>query len=156
MTIKQGFIFPWNFRLFGILLIISAVVSIPLNIWFFPPLIFIGSMLLLARSGIEFDKNQNTYRPFNAFLSFRFGDKLILKTVDKIFINHNMAKSTTYTAHTAKAYTSKDSVFDAYLKFADGEKIHIKSNKAKNIIMKEMQELAKYLETDLIDNSSVN
>lgn len=153
MNINQGFIFPWHFRLFGGLLIIGGAVVIALNIIVAVIMLLIGLLLLAGRSGISFDMKNAHYKDFNSFLGFKFGHDEALKEIEKLYINRNMQKSTMYSAHTSSAKTFENIIYDGYLKFVDGEKMYLKSLKKKELLMNELQELANYLNTHLIDNT---
>ena len=58
-----------------------------------------------------------------------------------------------YSAHTNKAATFSNGVYDGYLKFSSGEKILLLSKKNKEKLMERLNEMSRSLNVQLIDNS---
>lgn len=154
MIISQGYVCPWHFRLFGLLLIFGGVAAFSVHIVLFIIMELIGAALVGLKSGISIEVQEGKYQIFNSLFGLRFGSRFKLKRIEKIYLNQNQVKSKMYSAHTATGYTSEDTSYDGYLKFIDGEKIYLKSDKQKKDIDTELKSLAQHLNTEYYDNTS--
>jgi hypothetical protein len=153
ITINQGSQLPWTFRLFGLILIIGGISAIPFSIVLFILMDILGLILITAKSGIIFNRELKTYKEYQSFLNLKFGQFNDLKPIEKIFINQNIKKSTMYTPHTANSRSTKNTFFNGYLKFEDGEKIYLKSSRKKGLLENELNKLSEYLKVNLVDNT---
>ena len=153
MHISQGFVFPWHFRLFGILLLLGGLAASTVNLILSLVMGVVGFTLISLRAGIFFDLENKSYQPFHSILGLKFGKKLLLKEIEKIYLNQNQERRKMYSAHTATGHTSENTIYDGYLKFIDGEKVYLKSSKKKNAINLELKSLAQYLHVSFIDNT---
>lgn len=156
LNIKTGSLFPWHFQLIALVIMIGAVALFLTNMLLSLVLLIIGIAMLTSYSGILIDPLKKTYRSYNAFLFFKAGSVVSYEGIEKIFINANKKSQKIYTAHTLDSNTFKNTVYDGYLKFIDGTKIHLISKKNKPAVMGKLKEYADFLEVELQDNTPDN
>ena len=153
LNIRTGRIFPWHFQLIAVVIVIGAVAVFITNFIFSMVLLVIGISILTAHSGVLIDPGQKTYRAYNSFIFIKTGSVLPYVGIEKIFLNANKESQKVYTAHTLDSTNFKNTMYDGYLKFVDGTKIHLISDKNKATIMAELNGYADILGIDLHDNT---
>lgn len=146
--------FPWQGKLLGILFIACAAAAAASYWWLSILLLFIGLLLLTGHSGTEFRPSDKTYREYNSYLFVRSGKIHRYGKVEKIFINASQESQRMYTAHTSESRTFTRRQYNAYLKFDNGTKIFLTSRKNKAALLKELDRVARSLDTGVIDQTS--
>ena len=151
--IKSGSLFPWYFQLVGVFAILGAVSSFQSNLILALVLLVVGLFILTSYSGIEFNSFRKTYKPYYSFFFLKAGKARTYGEVEKIFVNANKVSQKIYTAHTLNSSTFKNIEFDAYIKFSNGNKAYLLSNKSKRKLMDNLQGLSLAMQTSIVDNT---
>ena len=151
MDIKYGALFPWHVRLVAVFTIIIALAVI-INYWWISLLIFIGSFfVIVSHEGTEVDPINKTFRSYTSFLFFKTGDSENYSHVEKLFINSGKQSQKMYSAHTSLSTTVSEKVFNAYIKFSNGEKVHLLTSKMKEDVIKKLTPLSHALKVEIIE-----
>jgi hypothetical protein len=145
--------FPWQAKLIGALLLMIAIGTLT-NYWWLSTILFIGAVFLFTgHSGTEIDGINKTFREYNSYLFVKFGETKKYNGIEKIFINGSKESQTMYTAHTTSSTTFTHLVYDAYLKFDNGEKIFLTGRKDKNKLIRVLEPVVKRLTVQVVDNT---
>lgn len=153
---KFGFLLPWTFRFLGGLLIIASIILIQKSSWFSLILLPPGLLMLFAGEGVEINHAKKLYREYTSFIFFRTGEFKAYHTIDKIFLNKNLQSQKMYSTHTNQSSTFSNVIFNGYIKFGSGEKIHLKAEKNKAKLIKTIERLSIPLNLEIVDNTSDN
>lgn len=153
INLSSGNLFPWYFLLIGGLAIVGGLVLLTSSLVFASICIFIGLLIVTAKSGIIIDPSTKFYRPYYSVLFLKTGKKKPFSAVEKVYVNANKVSQKIYTAHTLQSSTFKDIVYDAYIKFSDGTKSYLLSSKNKDQLLQQLKQPAQLLKTQLIDNT---
>mgnify|MGYP001816433816 CR=1 FL=1 len=156
LNIKTGSIFPWHFQLIAVVIVIGSVALFLTNMVLSLVLLIVGMAMLTSYSGILVDTSKKTYRAYYSVLQLKIGDVVSYEGIEKIFVNANKESQKIYTSHTLDSNTFKNIVYDGYLKFMDGNKIHLISKKNKPAVMHKLNEYADFLAVELQDNTPDN
>lgn len=154
LDIKSGRLFPFHFLILGGVFFLAGVALFPSQVML--PLIFItlGSIILTAYSGTEINTSAGTYREYTSILFIKKGKHKKFASIEKIFINAGKTSQKMYTAHTASSATFTTLEYNAYLKFTDGSKVFLQSDKNKNRLLNKINEAAKNLDTLVVDTTN--
>jgi len=153
VDIKSGKLFPTQFQFFGILLFIvtiALVVTYPL--WSIVTLL-LSLLIFTSTSGIEFNPVKKTYRPYHSFFFIKTGKSLHYAGIEKIYINSSHVSQRIYTAHTAQSATFKNEEFDAYVKFTNGKKEYLLTDKKKDRLLHKLKALSAAVQLKVEDNT---
>lgn len=153
IDIKNGSLFPWYFKVLAACMVIGAITLLLTNLLLAMILLFIGLIILTGYSGIIIDEKEKTYKEYNSFLFFKRGITKNFDSVEKIYVNQNRASQKIYTAHTLNSKTFNNIIFDGYLKFSDGTKVHLMAKKDKNVLMNKLKPITELLGVDIFDNT---
>jgi len=146
----SGKYFPFQFQLLGLIFLIFGVLLIMYSLYISPLFLIISVFILTGYRGIEFDKERKVYRTYNSFLFMKFGQWTTYHDIENLFINSGISSQKVYTKVT-EGITIKNMEYNAYLKFDDESKIHLKSSKNKKRLFKRLDKLSHYLGVDIID-----
>ena len=153
LNIKNGSLFPWHFQVVAAALVMGSLTAFSSNIILAVVLLLIGVFMLTSYSGVLIDHSEKSYKEYSSYLFIKVGETKHFDDVDKIFINGNNVSQTVYTAHTLNSKTFKNMVYDGYLKFTNGEKVHLISSKNKKKLMIQLEKASEYLSTEVQDNT---
>ncbi|MEM7109437.1 MAG: hypothetical protein AAF519_14525 [Bacteroidota bacterium] len=151
--IRSGALFPWYYQLVGVLFTLIGLIFILENLIIALILIPIGTLILTGRSGIEINTIAKTYRSYYSFFFIKSGKQFPFQAVEKLYVNANKVKQTMYTAHTMQSSTFENRQFDAYIKFDNGKKEHLSSDKKKDKLMNRLKPLSEAVALPIVDNS---
>lgn len=153
---KFGFLLPWTFRFLGGLLILASILLIQkssgLSLLLGPP----GLIMLFSSEGTEINHTERLYREYTSFIFFKTGKFKAYQSIDKIFINQNQQSQKMYSTHTNQSSTFNSVIFNGYIKFASGEKVHLKAEKNKAKLIKNLERLSIPLNLAIVDNTLAN
>lgn len=153
VDIKSGCLFPIQFQFFGVLLIIITIVLfVTYPLWSILTLL-LSLLIFTSTSGIEFNPTNKTYRPYHSFLFIKTGKALPYDEIEKIYINGSHVTQRIYTAHTAQSATFKNKEFDAYVKFTNGKKEYLLTDKKKELLIEKLRALSASLNIEITDNT---
>ena len=156
IDIKYGRLFPWPFLLIAIIIFIVAVSLIIEKPIVAGVLVAVSGFILTGYEGTVIDKTSRTYLEYKSFFFFKTGSKKKYSDVEKIFVNISKSTQRLYTAHTSHSSTFSNVVFNAFLKFNDGEKIKLKSKRSKAQLIKYLEPISRFLNVPIEDNSGRN
>jgi hypothetical protein len=145
--------FPWQAKLLGALSLFVAF-SIAFNYWWMAVILaVVGLILLTGYSGTEIDTNDKTVREYTSYLFFRTGATEKYNEIEKVFINQANVSQKMYTAHTLNSSTFRFTLYNAYAKFGNGNKIFLTSRKDKTKLIEFLNPMVIALGVDLVDNT---
>lgn len=151
IDIKYGALFPWHVRLVAIGAIVVAF-AILQNYWWVSLLIIAASFfVLVSHEGTEIDTTNKTFRSYTSFLVFKTGEVEKYSDVEKIFINSGNQSTKMYSAHTSLSTTITERIYNAYIKFSNGEKVHLLTSKSKEDVIKKLSSLSEKLKVQIVD-----
>lgn len=151
IDIKSGPLFPWQFRLVAVLAIIGAVAIFQDHYWVSAVLILVGVIGLVSYEGTEVNAENKTFREYTSLLFIKTGKFSNYLEVEKIYITRSKQSQQMYTAHTTHSSVFEDVVYNAFLKFESGEKVHLLTSKDKDKLVKVLEPLCKKLTMDVVD-----
>jgi hypothetical protein len=151
--IKYGLLFPWTFRLLAACAIILGLSAWQTNPWVTIVIGVAGFFALVAHEGTEINPATKTYREYTAFFFFKTGRFKPYAEIELIFINRAKERQQMYTAHTTHSSTFGHMVYNAYLKFSNGEKIHLQKTKNKEKLMAVLKPLSEAVQVEVTDNT---
>lgn len=153
IDLRFGFLFPWHFRLIGLLGLIGAFgIFQPYPLW--SSILFLVSILVLsAAEGTEINTANNTFREYTSYMFMKTGKFNSIPSVEKLFVTKGTEAQVMHTAHTNHSATFESVVYNGYLKFASGEKIHLLRDKKKERLILKLVPLSEGLKVDIIDHS---
>lgn len=153
IDIKSGALFPWQFRLIALLTAIAGLAMVNLHPWITLILVVAGTLVWVSSEGTEIDVDKKTFREYTSFLFIKTGKFQHYQEIEKIYVTKSKQSQQMYTAHTTHSSVFEDVVYNAYLKFTSGEKVHLMTRKDKDKILKELGPLSKKLTLDVVDHS---
>lgn len=153
IDIKSGSLFPWQFRIVAVLVIIAAIAIILDHFWVSSVLILAGVFALVSNEGTEVDVNNQTYREYTSFFFVKTGKFSPYSGAEKIFLTKGKRSQQMYTAHTTHSSVFENVVYNAYLKLSSGEKIHLLTGKDKDRVIKRLVPLSTGLNVEITDHT---
>jgi len=153
VDLRFGSLFPWPIRLVALFGIIGAFgILQPYPLWAL--ILFLGCGLVLsAAEGTEINISNSTYREYTSYLFFKSGKFDQLPPIEKIFITKGKETQQMHTVYTNHSATFDSIVYNGYLKFSSGEKIHLLRTKNKDRLMAQLAPLRDGIKTDIVDHS---
>jgi len=155
VDINCGKLFPFQFLLLGVLLLIGGGLCLILHPIISIIAILAGIIILTAREGTEIDPASNTYREYNYFLLIKTGKWKKYPRIEKIFVNPVRVGQKIYTPHTLDSSTFSNTEFKAYLKFSDGVKVFLQSHKNKTRLLHKLSVVGNVLQVPVEDNTVI-
>jgi len=153
IDLRFGYLFPWPFRLVAALGVFGAVaIIVPYPLWSLA-LLLVSVFVLVSSEGTEINLANNTFREYTSYLFIKSGKFSRVPPIEKIFITKGKESQQVHTAHTNHSATFESSVFNGYLKFSSGEKIHLLRYKKKDLVIQKLVPLSDGLKVDIVDHS---
>jgi hypothetical protein len=115
-------------------------------------LLFIVSVLIVTthyRLRIDFAKK--VYFDFVWFLGLKNGDQGKFDEIEYLFIKKSRVSQKMN--HIVISSTIQNEIYDGYLKFSNGEKIHLLTKESKDVLLKKLKLISHKLNTRIIDYS---
>lgn len=153
IDIKYGLLLPWTFRLLTACAIVLGLSAWQTNPWVTIIIGIAGFFVLMTFEGTEINPANKTYREYTSFFFFKIGRFKPYPEIELIFINKAKESQQMYTAHTTHSSTFENRVYNAYLKFSNGEKIHLQKTKKKEKLMAVLKPLSEAVGVEVTDNS---
>ena len=113
--------------------------------------LLIGLLIVTAHYRCRIDFDKKIYQDYVWVLGLRAGKKIPFDEIQYIFIKAGQESQTM--GLRAANTTLRKSVYDAYLKFAENEKIHLVTRDSRDRLVRQMQPIAEKLQVDIIDYS---
>lgn len=152
IDIPTGRLFPFHFVAFGVGLLIGGIAVVAAGHMIVGLiLIFIGAVIVTGYEGTEISTSAKTYREYNSFLFIKKGEIKRYAGIERIFINAGKVSQRMNPPLTAgtKTYTSIE--YNAWLKFTDGTKVFLKSDRNKTRLINKLKASASLLNTTVVN-----
>lgn len=153
INIKYGLLLPWTFRLLAACAVILGLSAWQTNPWITIVIGVAGFFALVAHEGTEINPVNKTYREYTSFFLFKTGSFESYDRIERIFINRSKESQQLYTARTSHSTTFEYDYYNAYLKFSNGEKIHLQKTKDKEKLMAVLKPLSEAVRVEVTDNT---
>lgn len=148
---KTSSYFPGHIILTGIFLLALGLAVISMYMIAGLVLCFISLVILTTHYRLNIDLNNKAYHDYLWILGFRTGEKGKFNTIQYLFIT---SSNVTQTMHLRVASsTIRKEVFDGYLKFSEGNKIHLLTMDSKERLTKKLKNISAQLKVRVIDYS---
>jgi len=154
IDIKSGPLVPWHFRFVGLLVLVVGIALLLSKLLLAFILIVIGLFFVSAYEGTEIDEAKKVYREYTSFFFLmKTGKTEGYESIERLFITRGKESQQMYTAHTTHSSTFENVVYNGYVKFSNGEKIHLLSEKNKDKLIKKLIPLKEALSIDIVDHA---
>jgi hypothetical protein len=153
LDIRGNSLFPFHFKAIAALLAVAALgflVYYPLLSVVF---LLVSALIFTSYEGVRFDRARGTYCEYTSYLYIKTGQTHPYQAVEKVFVNAGQVSQKMYTAHTNDSSTFRNTEYRGWVKFDNGSKLFIDSNKQKGVITSKLGLLADYLQTELVDHT---
>ena len=155
IDIKQESYFPLNFKIFGGIIIFGSLLfSISSNFESVTVLkliislafICLGIFLISARYGLKINIENNSYTVYTYILGFKAGQPTMFNYIEKFYINQVTEKALA-TTRTGAKFDVKNTIFKAFIKLDNGEKIHLDTDNSEIALEKRVADYRKSLKS---------
>jgi hypothetical protein len=153
VDIRSGRVFPLPFLVLGAAIFIAGVGVFAAQPFISIALLLVAVLIFTSYEGTEINPALRTYREYNSILFIKKGKQKKYDSIEKIFINSGTVSQKVYTAHTSTAATFSSIEYNAYLKFTEGVKVFLFSEKNKSRLLKRLHEISRSLNTPVVDNT---
>jgi hypothetical protein len=153
IDLRFGYLFPWHFRLIGLLGLIGAVGIFQPYLFWSLILILVSALILSAAEGTEINIVNNSLREYTSYLFMKTGKFNRIPPVEKLFVTKGAEAQVMHSAYTNHSATFESVAYNGYLKCASGEKIHLLRDKKKEHLIQKLVPLSEGLKVDIIDHS---
>lgn len=150
INLRSGTLFPYQFQYFAILLSIFSLLLIIYNPIYTPLPLIPALLIFTGFYGLEIIPDKKEYRIFNSFLFIKKGQWKKYTSIEKIYITSSFETQKVYTRVT-EGPTIRKKYYNAYIKFEDGNKVFLQSNKSKKPLIKKLQKFSARLEIEITD-----
>jgi len=155
IDIRYGSLLPWPFQLVAAIVLLVALSLIVEKTIVSICFIFACGVVLSGTEGTEIDKGERTYRDYKSFFLLKSGSKVKFNGIEKIFVSTSKTTQQLHTVHTNKHSIYHNIEYNGFLKFSDGTKIQLLRKRKKTDLIKALENIAKFLDVPLEDNTSV-
>lgn len=130
IDIKQEYYFPGMFRLFGLILIFSALplyIALTHNLWMYLLLIILplcGVLMITTRYGLLINPSAKTYTVYTWVLGKKSGKVVKFQIIERFYINE-VKDTTLMTTGAGITHDIKQTLFKTYMKLDSEEKVHV-------------------------------
>lgn len=145
--------YPWQVRFLGAISLFASVFVYEQAWWWAFVLVAIGILLLTGHSRTLIDRERKTFMEYYAYMFMKTGKERSYQGFEKIFINATQKTERMHTAHMDRTAIFNSTQYNAYLKLDSGEKILLTQKKNKEKLIKQIQPIADYLQTQLVDTT---
>ncbi len=152
VNLKSERLFPFQFQLFGVILLFGEIASIPGLPYLSPFLIVIATCIFTGYRGIQFNRSTMLYRTYNSFIFLKFGKWKAYGEIEMIFVNSSKVSQKIYTRVT-EGTTLRRIEYNAYLKMSDGTSEFLTFSKNKNALFAKLSRVAEFFHLEIIDNT---
>jgi hypothetical protein len=153
VDIKYASLFPLPFRFLALLFFMFALALILERTILAIVLMVVSGFVISGYEGTEIDMATNTYREYKSFFFFKSGTMMKYSGIEKIFVNTTKTTQQFYTAHTTKSSIFDDIEFNGFLKFDNGEKIHLLRKRKKSDLINALEKISALLKVPVEDNT---
>jgi hypothetical protein len=152
ITFRSGNLFPFQFQYIAIVLSIFSLLLL-IVYPFFSPLPLIPALIIFTGSyGLEIMPEEKQYRAFNSILSIKRGQWKSYSAIEMIYLTTSSRSQKVYTRVT-EGPTIRKKYYNAYVKFADGNKEFLQSKKTKSVLIKNLEKLSDQVGLEITDHT---
>ena len=150
---KHGAIAALHIRFFGILLVIIGLVIFYKIMALSIILILIGLVIAFSNSGVIINLENNTFQEYNSFFFFKTGENERFDKIDLLYINKNNKSQQMNSPRMTQTHVMKYVQYDAYIKFDNGDKLHLLTEKDKAKLFSKLEPVVKHVGIPITDNT---
>lgn len=143
---------PRRFVFSGFFLLIAFFGLMTVTYWLIGMGFLISIICLTTYYKVEINTKELWFKEYTWLLGLKIGERMSYKTLDYLFIN--VGRVTETTSSRIQSTTVQRDEYRGFAKFDGNEKIHILTSGDYTRLAKDMTEIAKNLNTRLIDYSS--
>ncbi|MFP4506048.1 MAG: hypothetical protein ACLFOZ_15130 [Cyclobacteriaceae bacterium] len=143
---------PFQFQLFGWVLLFMSLLTAVFAPYFSPFLFILSILILTARRGIEINTAEKTIRIYNHFLFIKKGKPEPYESISSLYIHAGQVIQKVYTMITTST-TSRKIEYDAYIKTGDGSRIYLMSHHNRDALVQKLAPLASFLQLDIMQSA---
>lgn len=142
--------FSMTFLILGGILVFFGLIALLESLWLLGLLLWLVSLLIFTTHyRLRIDVETKTFHDYLWVLGMKHGEKGKFDAVEYLFIKKAKV-SQTMSVKVASTTIEKD-VYDGYLKFSDGNKIHLLTKDSKVALQKRLNVIAEKLQTKITD-----
>ena len=131
------------FDLFGLIALVEGM-------WWLAFLLWVVSLLVFTTHyRLQLDLVTKTYHDYLWVLGMKIGEKGSFDAVEYVFIKKAKVSQTVH-ARVASTTIEKE-VCDAYLKFSNGNTLHLFTKDSREAVLHKLKKIAEQLKTEIID-----
>jgi len=152
INLKSEQLFPFQFQLIGVVLLIGGIASIPVSPYPGPFMLVFALGIFTSYRGIQFNRSTKLYRSYNSILFLKFGKWREYDAIEMIYINSSTVSQKIYTRVT-EGTVSGNVEYNAYLQFRNGAKEFLATNKDKNKLFAKLAPMSEFSHLEIVDNT---
>src|SRR5690606_1345168 len=151
VDIRAGMLFPFPFRVFGAIFILTGVVMMLIEPIPSVLLIIIGIGVVTAYEGDEIDPAHNTFSEYYSFLTIRKGSRRTFSRIEKLFIHSSALRERIPMATFWWSHKLDRVDYNAYVKFSEGTRVFLFSHGDKKEVVERLNRIASTLNVPVAD-----
>lgn len=151
VDIRAGMLFPLPFRVFGMLFILTGVITTGIEPILSVLLMIVGAGVVTAFEGTEINTENNTYREYYSFLMIRRGSRRNYARIDRLFIlsSERVGRIPMATFWRLDKFDGVE--FNAYVKFSDGVRVFLFTHRDKAVVTGRLTRIGSTLKVPVVD-----
>lgn len=148
LDIKQEYYFPFNFKIFGLILMLGTVLSFTIGGISIVKLILLAIFTLLTRImfttryGLLVDVEKSAYMVYTLFLGHKKGKIIKINSIEKLFINEVTSTKSVVRYTTGVPRKFKNQEYKAFMKLDNGIKIHLDTDRSREKLQERVDQYA--------------
>ena len=144
IDIRQEYLVPFHIRFFGLLLLVLGILGFSISLvvlissgssdwllWASLPFAVLGAFLFYSHYRMQIDILNRSYTIVTRMPFLKSGKPVQFNFITNIFVNA-VKETTTYTTRSALRYDITHQLYKAFIKFDNGEKVHVDTDKDKS------------------------
>jgi hypothetical protein len=142
--------FSWPFLIVGVAMSFFGLMALIEGLWWVALLLELVSLLIMTthyRVAINFA--ENTFHDYVWVLGMKVGEKGSFDAVEYVFVKRAKVSQTVH-ARVASTTIQKE-VYDGYLKFSNGNTIHLLTKDSQKAVLHKLRMVAVKLHTTVVD-----
>lgn len=142
--------FSLPFQLVAAALDLFGLIALLEGVWWVAVVLWVVSLLIFTTHyRVSLNFTTKTFHDYVWVLGLRVGEKGSFDAVDYVFLKRAKVSQTVH-ARVAST-TIKKEVYDAYLKFSNGETIHLLTKDSRKAVLHKLQVIAEKFQTKVVD-----
>lgn len=150
ISIRNSQLFPWHFQFLAGLALLGAFPMIAVNLYGSIALVIGAAFVMTGSSGLQIHVARKHYREYYSFFFLKSGSWIQYNEIEKVYINQSRVSQTMHSrAGNSTVYSNVQ--FNGYIKFDNGEKIHLFSKRNKVSLLNALKEISNKLNVRVDD-----